>query len=371
MSHASDRLTFECVVCSIPFDTIELLSTHVQLVHDADDVGSAPSGSSESTASPHRNGHARGTPKPELLASKMSLIPGFQKSLKCFVCDEQFPDEIALDQHRLLNHCMVPKSDRCGVCYKTLAGFEDFLRHSEMHADGVGEMSCVICRQTVRGDAQLRMHGEYHLSVDSAISSKCTICEKMVPLDEYAQHLLHHSFNFDSPTEKHSPSPTESASEGNGAQLVCHCGQQFDDAQELSVHTLEHLKDAAEGGSGTSVGMPSFGSPGGASGSRHRPVQYGGSFKCPKCPKSFPSLSALQGHSHVHMGTRSYRCDKCTQCFSSAGRLVAHQKRHAVEKDVRCQICDERFPRQEQLNFHMKSVHELNLTSFIATTAES
>lgn len=77
----------------------------------------------------------------------------------------------------------------------------------------------------------------------------------MVPLDEYAQHLLHHSFNFDSPTEKHSPSPTGSAGEGNGAQLVCHCGQQFDDAQELNLHTLEHLKDAAEGGSGASVGV--------------------------------------------------------------------------------------------------------------------
>lgn len=75
MAHASDRLTFECVVCSIPFDTIELLSAHVQLVHDADDIGSAPSGSSESTASPHRNGHARGTPKPDLLAPKTSLIP--------------------------------------------------------------------------------------------------------------------------------------------------------------------------------------------------------------------------------------------------------------------------------------------------------
>lgn len=77
MSHSSDQVTFECVVCAIPFDSIELLSAHVQLVHDSDGGGAddASSGLSDSASSPRRNGHASSVLSKNDNAPKAPAIP--------------------------------------------------------------------------------------------------------------------------------------------------------------------------------------------------------------------------------------------------------------------------------------------------------
>jgi hypothetical protein len=89
----------------------------------------------------------------------------FQRGLMCcIVCDAEFPDELSLDRHRLLEHCKQPKGSKCAICHANLANLGVFMEHSRAHgAGGSSELSCVICRQTIRGDQQLQMHGKYHL----------------------------------------------------------------------------------------------------------------------------------------------------------------------------------------------------------------
>lgn len=99
-------MTFECV-CGIGFDSQEKFATHVQLAHDRPDND------------------------PTMVQSTIKLLnnsssieePTKSKNLnlKCGVCDERHSNELSLDTHRLLNHCKVPKSNKCGVCRQTLS----------------------------------------------------------------------------------------------------------------------------------------------------------------------------------------------------------------------------------------------------------
>uniref|UniRef100_A0A914ELY3 C2H2-type domain-containing protein n=1 Tax=Acrobeloides nanus TaxID=290746 RepID=A0A914ELY3_9BILA len=180
MAHAIDNMHFQCVVCNLAFETHELLMAHVQLVHDRDESAILPSNRRKPSAMiTPINGHTgvkvEGTGTKNYGTGSNSMP---QKGLKCFVCDLECPDENSLDEHRLFNHCKIPKGDRCAVCHMTLHSYDDFVHHTQMHATGLSEMSCVICRQTIRGEAQLKMHGEYHLNNDD-LPTKCAYCDKV------------------------------------------------------------------------------------------------------------------------------------------------------------------------------------------------
>lgn len=98
------------------------------------------------------------------------------------MCDEQYTDQLELDKHRLLNHCKFHKSNRCGVCHENVKGLEDFYTHSRLHTESGNEMSCVICRQSTRGEAQLKMHAEYHLLGIDEDEIMCNVCNKVTNL---------------------------------------------------------------------------------------------------------------------------------------------------------------------------------------------
>jgi hypothetical protein len=67
-------------------------------------------------------------------------------------------------QHRLFEHCKVQKMNHCAICRGVLINLDEFLEHNRNH-NPIGDIHCIICRQSIRGDIQLRMHGEYHLDI--------------------------------------------------------------------------------------------------------------------------------------------------------------------------------------------------------------
>lgn len=86
------------------------------------------------------------------------------KGMKCIVCDFKCPNEFELDQHRLLAHCKVQKGNKCAICRHPLGGIDEFMEHCREHGNSINnEINCVICRQSMRGELQMKMHGEYHL----------------------------------------------------------------------------------------------------------------------------------------------------------------------------------------------------------------
>lgn len=71
---------------------------------------------------------------------------------------------------------------------------------------------------------------------------------------------------------------------------------------------------------------------------------------------------------HATALRRMHALYNARKCYASTVELRHTPRNTLIRKEGACQLL--RF-RQELLNFHMKSVHELNLTSFVATTAES
>ncbi|KAI6234443.1 Zinc finger protein [Aphelenchoides fujianensis] len=242
-THYVEEVVVECAVCALPFDSQENFLAHIQLVHDRE-------------------------PAPES----------------------------ALDTHRLLRHCKVPRSNRCGVCRQDLADLSDFFLHTKEHSSDQADVSCIVCRQTIRNEFLLKMHGDYHLGED-----------------------------------------------GQNAN-----------AEAIAAHLLQHTIDST--GRGRSGQVGSF-----HQSSMIFLCSSRGTFVCEKCPKTFTSLSALQGHSHIHV-SRKFSCSKCRQVFTTLSRLQLHSKRHAGGKEAKCQICDGKFRDAEQLVEHMRS-HAESLTA--------
>ncbi|KRY16156.1 Zinc finger protein [Trichinella patagoniensis] len=89
--------------------------------------------------------------------------------------------------------------------------------------------------------------------------------------------------------------------------------------------------------------------------SRSASSQQRGSHPCPHCSKVFHSPSALQGHSHVHMGSRIHQCSKCQREFPTAAKMRNHQRQHSGDKPFPCEVCGRYFSRKDNLKVHMKT----------------
>ena len=106
------------------------------------------------------------------------------------MCDIKCADQESLDIHRLHEHCKVQKGNMCTICRAILADFNDFLEHSQSHNESNDEFNCIVCRQFIRSDQLLRMHGEFHLkpflnemmgeeNTTSAVMIECATCKKV------------------------------------------------------------------------------------------------------------------------------------------------------------------------------------------------
>jgi hypothetical protein len=94
-------------MCGIAFESQEKFATHIQLVHERSDTDFQQANVTSQRKLHHSN-------------SSIEEPSKVSKNLRCIVCDERWSNELELDTHRLLNHCKMPKSDRCAVCRQTL-----------------------------------------------------------------------------------------------------------------------------------------------------------------------------------------------------------------------------------------------------------
>uniref|UniRef100_A0A0N5A5G8 C2H2-type domain-containing protein n=1 Tax=Parastrongyloides trichosuri TaxID=131310 RepID=A0A0N5A5G8_PARTI len=228
-------------------------------------------------------------------------------NLKCSVCDIECDSQYSLDNHRLQTHCKIGKSNRCGICHNILDSKDIFVEHSLEHNDDVSQISCCVCRQTVKSQWQLSMHAEFHLDIFSNLLSKIQ-----------ESNLTEETIN----NEKKQTNNADSNNENNSSTSPATSTDSKDEEMKKIIEINE--------------------------------------FTCNTCFKQFTSLNALQGHSHIHRHPRNHRCDLCKMAFSTKARLEIHKKKHYCNKDVKCQICDEKFNKSDLLKKHMKT-HESNL----------
>uniref|UniRef100_A0A0N5BIA1 C2H2-type domain-containing protein n=1 Tax=Strongyloides papillosus TaxID=174720 RepID=A0A0N5BIA1_STREA len=302
--HRKEIVQYNCIICSVTFPNLDTFTNHIKLIHDNGNrilPIVVPLIQQETSILP--------VPSEDDIKSSMSLF--LPKNLKCSVCDKECTSQFALDNHRLQVHCKIGKSNRCGICHMVLEGKKKFIEHSLEHKIEKSQISCCVCKQSVKSQWQLSMHAEFHLNYPSPLTTLIfknnkSLLEEIINNEEGKEIL-----KCDSNNENIlSTSPTNS---------VVTSGDQ----------------------------------------ERKRLIEIN-EFTCTLCLKQFTSLNALQGHSHVHRHSRNHRCHLCKMAFSTKGRLELHKKKHYCNKEIKCQICDEKFTKNVYLQEHMKT-HESNL----------
>ncbi|XP_007568138.1 zinc finger protein 79-like isoform X4 [Poecilia formosa] len=85
--------------------------------------------------------------------------------------------------------------------------------------------------------------------------------------------------------------------------------------------------------------------------------------KCNVCSKTFSTMSALNGHSRVHLEKRPARCHLCPKSFDMKSDLVAHTKGHGGvygnasmgTLGYSCKLCGKTFALETSLKTHEKT----------------
>nr|CDQ02654.1 Bm12937, isoform b [Brugia malayi] len=339
VTHIEEVLRYHCAVCSIPFETRDLLAIHVQLIHDRSAI-------TLTVNNLQRNSSGKSFCKQQ---SENRLV-------KCLVCDIKFENEDELDFHRLIAHCKVPRSNRCADCQIQIQTVMHFKNHIREHMQDEYTVSCIICRQALRNDTQIDTHAKYHLQLsDNTLGRdrQCRICQQHFSSESLGLHVVEHSSNGDCPyCGRHLPdvgsllTHIDSVHSDVEAAYQCsNCRQAFHFKSQLQHHHCPAV--ACETLPNSLQEQPPV-------------LNQQQTYQCPYCPKMFGSESALQGHSHIH-STRSFRCDLCVLSFSSSQRLETHRKKHFSRKNFTCQICDLQFLNRDDLSLHVK-IHGGTLT---------
>ncbi|PWA28125.1 hypothetical protein CCH79_00018247 [Gambusia affinis] len=81
--------------------------------------------------------------------------------------------------------------------------------------------------------------------------------------------------------------------------------------------------------------------------------------KCNFCSKTFSTMSALNGHSRVHLERRPASCHLCPKLFDLKSDLVDHRKRHGDASTgslgYSCKLCGKTFALESSLKTHEKT----------------
>ena len=163
----------------VAFANREQLQLHMTAVHINHSKDIHPSQSLRNIFTPSASTSHQGSAKNRSISS--TPISGH----KCLICDDRFGSAHYLTQHKLEKHCKVRSGNVCRVCQAIMVTVNDFYGklyvadevylcssgHSVEHnsaSDPSGNVSCVVCGQTLTTPVELEAHAVYHLQLQSA-----------------------------------------------------------------------------------------------------------------------------------------------------------------------------------------------------------
>ncbi|KAG8224669.1 hypothetical protein J437_LFUL005111 [Ladona fulva] len=341
---------------------------------------------------------------------------------KCVICDELCASAVSLAEHKLARHCKVPEGSGCCVCKAPITGEEEFHAHVRRHATpgtrGNGTPSstssssssssspppplptpCVVCRQTLVSEVEVRMHARFHLRRRGATDSTsvettqvdqqvvrerrgCCVCLRTLTDEEVTDSGVEDGFPAVC-TECRVLCGAAAGGglgrlgeEDSGPYQCIKCQRGFPTEREIRAHVLStHL---LEGSHSSGSGSGSVGKPGGMG-----IGPTGSDLACHLCspPSEWDSPLRLQAHLIEHSfgaasvvgggrdssaggsganavvsGGSNFSCYLCGAVFTAAAGLQRHMPGHGLaQRPYDCSRCSLRFFFRSELENHMFS----------------
>lgn len=123
------------------------------------------------------------------------------------------------------------------------------------------------------------------------------------------------------------------------------CGKEFERAGDLRAHEMKHIEETESQKVQTHL-MPK----------KAERVENPTPFHCPFCVRKFSDARECEKHIPIH--TQTFQCTLCPQNFHSKYYLDKHLITHSKEKPFKCPKCPKGYPSLVSLNLHVQSVHE-------------
>jgi KRAB domain-containing zinc finger protein len=307
------------------------------------------------------------------------LIHDPNNPYRCDICHRNFKNLETLEHHKGSHN----RPFSCRICKKGFVQvlscrMHERIKHKldipqEITSEGIDTNVCPICSKSFKSNHSMEVHLTVHMLDDIF---PCPHCDKKFKLQK---HLLSHMIVHQ---DKTMPCPKCNKKFKHERHLKIHlnshdkpfecktCGARFSNERYLNVHSYRHESGA--------------------------PLKR---YRCPKCEKTFPSLSNAKLHlDHFHPDTPAskilretplkqlslprqrkkgrvssqgrkvegnFNCEACGDLFESEHLLITHEmKKHAESQRISCTECEVKFITARTLKVHLFNEHDIGTVIF-------
>ena len=346
---------YECNLCSISFETQDLLDTHNK--------------EHLQTPTPHSCTECGRTFQQLNGLKRHQLIKhnAHNKLFHCRICTRSFQSVLKLNKHKkackqkqslnqndiktdmssllLLKQSTETLENKSSIddfnslklkcpepdCMFQFSTLRDYKRHARGHSE-VNPYPCPQCGKHFSEWGNLIRHLKSHFGIKSFQCSYCDkrFCEKSAMVSHtrhihtgekpYSCHLCDKAFATRSDLNRHF------SSHSSERKYECtDCGKKFKQRDAL----VSHMR-------------------------RKTGVKQ---WQCGVCGKNFAVKGGLKAHMLIHSEYKLYRCEICGKESSHHTGLKEHMRTHTGEFPYSCKICGRRFSFRSNRNRHEKTVH--------------
>lgn len=248
----------------------------------------------------------------------------FKKKLECEICNKQFSSNNYLEKHKQCHTKVF--SYYCEYCGKGFAVLQTLQNHLVLHSNS-SRFQCELCGKRFIQKHNLTDHIKKH---KGEYRYKCGVCQKgFIRRSVFKTHISSHG----------------------SASLICqHCGKQFKNLGNLSVHIKICSGDLKFACDKCDKKFPIRSLLKKHIATRHNSEYH---FICGICKKGFGKKSDLRTHMRSHSDSKPFKCSKCNNCYKSLSNLNQHLKVHSSNGVLECTICKKKFTRQDCLTDHL------------------
>ncbi|XP_018011459.1 zinc finger protein 521 isoform X2 [Hyalella azteca] len=318
-----------CELCNINFPDESSIISHYQKIHGSKSGGLKVAAATVSLYCAYCNEACKSRAE---LEAHVKLHQSSGGRHKCNICDELCPSAATLAQHKLSHIKALSGSIVCSVCGSSLVNSQEVLAHQTEHCPGPLPQPCVVCKQTMLTNVELKAHSNFHGSFGHSMMNY----EEMFKAHSNSKEMLNN--NIDSLDIKKN-------------SLKCPLCQ-------IKLETLEEVENHSCSSKTSSL----FSEPLNTLQNKIS-LEVPKTYQCIKCQESFPTEGEVEAHVALHLQTEgsNHECHICRATFKSPLRLQCHLIEHTFEgcSSYTCYLCSTVFTVASRLQQHMLS-HGLN-----------